>query len=114
MEKTEACTILRVPIEASRSEVETAFHTRTREVRARFDAARGMSLRAQYQREFAAICDAQDCLLSELVEKSREQPRIDQPLVDDSQIDEPVDPPHLQEPQHDELPVDEAMVHEAR
>ena len=88
MEKTEACTILRVPIEASRSEVETAFHNRTHDVRARFDTAHGMSLRAQYQREFAAICDAQDCLLGELVEWPREQPRIDQPRVDDSLVDD--------------------------
>ena len=78
MEKTEACAILRVPIEASRSEVETAFRKRMREVRARFEAARGMSLRAQYQREFAAIRDAQDCLLSELVE-SQEEPTTDEP-----------------------------------
>ena len=88
MEKTEACTILRVPIEASRSEVETTFGKRMREVRARFEAARGLSLRAQYQREFVAIRDAQDCLLSESVSNVREEPVSDETPVHESRADE--------------------------
>src|ERR1700728_3868891 len=87
MKKTEACAILRISIEASRSEVEAAFRKRMREVRTRFDAARGMSLRAQDQREFAAIRDAQDFLLAEFSEIVPEQPTIDGPLVNDAKVD---------------------------
>ena len=75
MERTKACALLGIPVEASRSEVEAAFRKRMREVRARFDAARGMSLRVQYQREFAALRDAQDCLLGELEESPRKEPQ---------------------------------------
>jgi serine/threonine protein kinase len=140
MEKTEACAILRVPIEVSRIEVETAFRKRMREVRARFEAARGMSLRAQCQREFAAIRDAQDCLLSESVASVREEPTFDEPpvyepladesMANDGQLDEQrvaiaqvrepgiLDPP-VSTAQGDEPPVEEAQapgptIHESR
>jgi serine/threonine protein kinase len=131
MEKTEACAILRIPIEASRSDVETAFRKRMREVRTRFDAARGMSLRARYQREFDAIRDAQDCLLGDFIEIVREQSTIDKPLVDEPTVDDeqfneaqvdpagvgelPVSGPRVDEeqvikPQAHKPPVDKASV----
>src|ERR1700739_2195781 len=121
MEKTEACAILRIPTAASRSEVEAAFRQRMREVRARFDAARGMSLRMQYQREFAALRDAQDSLLSELEEPPRKEPAIDEPPFHEPRLDEPktiqsrVDEPKIDEaPVNDELPVDQPKVDEAQ
>jgi serine/threonine protein kinase len=115
MENTEACAILRVPIEASRSEVETAFRKRMREVRARFDAARGMSLRAQYQREFAAIRDAQDCLLSELVSNLSDQPTSGEPQVPAPRVDEPtVQEAEVNAPPVNETPVSEPLMHEPR
>jgi outer membrane protein OmpA-like peptidoglycan-associated protein len=116
MEKTEACAILRIPTEASRSEVEAAFRKRMREVRARFDAARGMSLRMQYQREFAALRDAQDSLLSELEEPPRKEPAIDEPPFHEPRLDEPkINQSRVDEPKIDEAPVnDESLVHGPR
>jgi serine/threonine protein kinase len=116
MEKTEACAILRIPIEASRSDVETAFHKRMHEVRTRFDAARGMSLRARYQREFDAIRDAQDCLLGDFIEIVPEQPTIDKPLVDEPKVDDAqfneaqVDPPGIGELSLSEPRVEEQVI----
>src|SRR5271166_1861416 len=74
MEKTEASAILGIAIEASASEVEEAYDKRMGEVRKRFDAARGMSVRAQCKREFAAIKEARDSLLTELGQIRPTQP----------------------------------------
>jgi serine/threonine protein kinase len=102
MEKTEACAILGVPIEASRSEVETAFQKRMREVRARSAAARGASLRAQCQREVVVLRDAQDRLLRELGESLQKQPTIYAPPVDEPQLREP----SVDDPKFDERPTE--------
>src|SRR5271166_1493905 len=102
MEKTEACAILGVPIEASRSEVETAFQKRMREVRARSAAARGASLRAQCQREVVVLRDAQDRLLRELGESLQKQPTIYALPVDEAQFREP----SVDDPKFDERPTE--------
>ena len=115
MEKTEAYAILAISIESSRSEVESAFQNRTREVRARFLAARGMSMRAQYQREFVAIRDARDCLLTEFDESSRKHPKVDEPPVHVPPSDDPRDTePRLDQPEVDEPRAHKPRAHEPR
>jgi serine/threonine protein kinase len=64
MEKAEARTILRLGAEASASEVQEAYRKRIDEIRERL-AAPGQGMRAQYERELAAIGEARDCLLAE-------------------------------------------------
>jgi hypothetical protein len=57
--------VLGITIDASSSEVEETYEKRMGELRKRFDAERGMSMRAQCEREFAAIRVARDSSLAE-------------------------------------------------
>jgi serine/threonine protein kinase len=115
MNKAEACAILRVPIEASRSDIETAFRTRMREVRALSEAARELSLRAQYRPEMAAIRDAHDFLVRESVVNPGTDPALDEPPVPAPKPDEPPSPDRiLEEPKSDKSEVDELPAEEPR
>lgn len=115
MEKAEACAILRVPIEASRSDIEIAFRTRMREVRALSEAARELSLRAQYRREMAAIRNAQHFLVRESVVNPGKDPAVDEPPVSGPKPDEPPSPDRiLEEPRDDKPEVDERPAEEPK
>jgi hypothetical protein len=66
MEKSEANALLGTTSNASAVEVEDAYRKRAGEVRKRFEAERDLSLRRQYRREFDALQEARDSLLSKL------------------------------------------------
>jgi hypothetical protein len=74
MEKVDARALLGITAGASETEIEAAYRQSVSGVRKRFETARGRDARARCKREFAALEEARDSLLSEL-ENAEDEPR---------------------------------------